>query len=49
MFSLDAVHRSTPFRVMQPFNTMETEMLYIHNVITGCRAKKHSIYYNATI
>ena len=30
MPSLDAVHRNTPFRVMHPFNTMETEMLYIH-------------------
>ena len=51
MPSLDAVHRNTPFHVMHQFNTMETEMLYIyiHNVITGCCAKTHSIYCNATV
>ena len=46
--SRDSVHRNTEFIVMQPLNTMDTEMQYFGNGITGCCAQKYSIDCHAT-
>ena len=49
MLSRDSVHRNKEFIVMQPLNTMDTEMQYFCNGITGCCAQKYSIDCDATI
>ena len=42
MLSRDAVHRNTEFIVMQPLNTIDTEMQCMCNVFTGCCAQNRN-------
>ena len=49
MSSLNVVHRKTVFIVMQPLNTLDTEIQYMHNVFTTYYAQKYSLYCSAII
>ena len=49
MSSLNVVHRKTSFIVIQPLNTLDTEIQYMCNVFTRYYAQKYSLYCSAMI